>query len=325
MISLEIDFMSDKLVNTHSEPIFLVGAPRSGTTLLQYMMGSHPNVSIPTGESHFMIPIYRDREKFGNLKEKYDVRKVLEAMYSINPEFLDTDLQGLRFDINSLSNDLWSSGCDTIPKIFNELYSMNARGEGKLRWGDKTPYYVLHMKTLKEMFPDAKFIHIIRDGRDAALSMLRRKNDLKIFNIYHAAKIWKRFVQEGATTGKELGSDVYFEFRFEDLLLDPEFVVHDICRFIKEPYTDSIINYNPAKDPHGKTPLLKGPIDKSNCNKWKSQMKKTHIRIFEGVAGKTLSQCGYELMNSNKSVPFVKSFLYRAHIRASFSLKKKKQ
>jgi len=82
-------------------PFFIVGAPRSGTTLLQYMLRSHPNLSLPTGESHFFIPLYRKRKAFGDLRRRDNIGKVLEAMYRQSADFLDTDLHGLHFDIGT--------------------------------------------------------------------------------------------------------------------------------------------------------------------------------------------------------------------------------
>lgn len=85
--------------NRTNRPIFIVGAPRSGTTLLQYILRSHPGISMPTGESHFMIPLYRNAGKFGDLRQIENVRRVLHEMYRISANFLDTDLQGMKFDI----------------------------------------------------------------------------------------------------------------------------------------------------------------------------------------------------------------------------------
>jgi hypothetical protein len=92
-------------------PIFVVGAPQSGTTLLQRMLRSHPRISSPTGESHFFIPLYRNRERYGDLREKANLRRVLEEMYRIAPDFLDTDLHGMRFDIKALTKRAAKGQC----------------------------------------------------------------------------------------------------------------------------------------------------------------------------------------------------------------------
>ena len=84
-------------------PIFIVGAPRSGTTLLQYMLRSHPRISLPTGESHFFVPIYHNRAQYGDLTKYENIRRVLEEMYRRSRNFLETDLHGIRFDIDSFA------------------------------------------------------------------------------------------------------------------------------------------------------------------------------------------------------------------------------
>jgi hypothetical protein len=91
--------------NSFDRPVFIVGAPRSGTTLFQYMLRSHPNISLPTGESHFFIPLLRNEESFGDLSVKQNIRKVLETMYKQSADFLDTDLHGISFDIDRLTEE----------------------------------------------------------------------------------------------------------------------------------------------------------------------------------------------------------------------------
>ncbi|MCK5667376.1 MAG: sulfotransferase, partial [Thiotrichaceae bacterium] len=80
------------------KPIFIIGSGRSGTTLLQRMLRSHSNISSPTGESHFFIPLYKYPDKYGDLSQAENVKKVLEEMRRISREFCEEDLHGLKFD-----------------------------------------------------------------------------------------------------------------------------------------------------------------------------------------------------------------------------------
>ena len=201
-----------------SSPIFIVGAPRSGTTLFQYMLRSHPNISLPTGESHFFIPLLRNADSFGDLNEVKNIKKVLQTMYTQSADFLDTDIHGISFDIERLSNEFKQEGRNSIASIISGLFEKNALGEGKQRWGDKTPYYVLHMKTILNKFPNAQFIHLIRDGRDCALSMFDRKHDFGVYNTFFAAKYWDIYIELGRQMGQELGNKTYHEIHYEDLI-----------------------------------------------------------------------------------------------------------
>jgi hypothetical protein len=88
-----------------NSPIFVVGSPRSGTTLLQYMLLSHPDISLPTGESPFFIPLFRNEADYGDLNNPDNIRRVLERMYRQSADFLDTDLHGLRFKYRRVSTN----------------------------------------------------------------------------------------------------------------------------------------------------------------------------------------------------------------------------
>jgi len=306
-------------------PIFIVGAPRSGTTLLQYMLGSHPRISIPTGESHFIIPLWRRRQEFGDLGNPENIRKVLAEMHRISPEFIETDLHGLRFDIHALTERFISEGRDSIPLIIRGLFELNAQGEGKPRWGDKTPYYVLHIETLLEMFPDAQIIHIIRDARDCVLSVLRRRWDLNVFNTFIAAELWKKYVERGLQAGHKLGPSRYHQLRYEDLLSDPKGIMEEVCGFIGEAFRDSVINFRRSTVPDTRTPLLSRPLQRENQGRWRSEMGLSQRMIVESVAGDTLLKCGYEISSNPKPLPKALRIIYRIHHRIMSSLNRKRR
>ena len=294
-------------------PIFVVGAARSGTTLLQYMLGSHPNISAPTGESQFIIPLQRDASKFGGLTELANIERVLLEMQRISPEFIDTDLHGMRFDAPSLARDCVKHGADSITKIISHVYETNARGEGKQRWLDKTPYYILNLDTILSMFPDAQIIHLIRDGRDNVLSMLARKHDLRLFNVHHAAKTWQQYVEAGQSFGRHLTANQYHEIRYEDLVSDPTKHMADICEFLGEVFDPAVVAFKKSRDSGTKTPMLKQSIQGGNTNKWRTQMTPRSIRVVEGAVGETLERNGYQISTSTVRLPLLVRAGYRVH------------
>ncbi len=293
-------------------PIFIVGAPRSGTTLLQFMLRSHPRISLPTGESHFFIPIYKSRSKFGNLRQPSNIMRVLKTMYYWSPEFLETDFPGLELNFESILKDILKRKAFSIPEIFSAVYEANALGEGKCRWGEKTPYYLLHMTTILEMYPKAQIIHIIRDGRDVALSLFRRHLDFGVYNVHSAAEYWSDYVERGQMIGKTLPRSAYMECRYEDLVSDPYRISRRICEFLNEDFDEKVVNYK-VSNTAGKTPLLQKPIDKVNFNKWRNEFNPYSIRVYECVAGKTLCRNGYELTSTTLQINSVKKCFYRLH------------
>jgi hypothetical protein len=293
-------------------PVFIVGAPRSGTTLLQYMLRSHPALSLPTGESHFFIPLYRNAAQFGDLSQAENVRRVLRAMEAQSAEFLYTDLHGLKFDVETLTREFVAEGRHTMRDIITGLFEKNAAGEHKPRWGDKTPYYVLHIAKLLEWWPDAQVIHIIRDGRDVALSMFARRHDFGAYNTYHAAREWEKYVEAGREQGQQLPASQYLEIRYEDMIGDQKSALQTICAFLGEAYSDDLLEYKKAGIA-GKTPMLQKPIQKSNQDKWRHDMTPWQIRVFESGAADTLRKYGYPLTTSGKRLPLPLRVLFRWH------------
>ncbi len=304
--------VTSSVITGRHGPVFLVGAPRSGTTLLQYMLRSHPSISMPTGESHFFIPLYRNVQHYGDLSKLENVERVLKDMYRMSAEFLDTDLHGMKFDIHEVAVELHGKGCNTMPSIISGIFSKNAKGEGKQRWGDKTPYYILHVDKLLDWFPDAQIVHIVRDGRDCALSLFDREHDFGVYNIYHAAKYWQQYVDAGDDFKEKLNHDVYMEIRYEDILENQIESIKTICEFLGVGFSEDVINFKKSSG-EGKTPLLQKPVQKDNMEKWRRKMSPWQIRVFESAAGDTLSRHGYALSTRPVHLPLPIRAFYRLH------------
>lgn len=267
---------------------------------------------MPTGESHFFIPLMRSEGDYGDLSRPENVRRVLEAMYQQSAEFLDTDLHGMKFDIDTLTNELVSQGRRKMRDLISGLFEKNAAGEGKSRWGDKTPYYVLHMSALLNWWPDAQFIHIVRDGRDVALSLFGRKHDFGVFNTYFAARYWAQYVETGHEQGTTMPEGRYLEIRYEDLLTDQRATLMKVCTFLNVDFVESLMEHKKA-GMAGKTPLLQKAVQKDNAEKWRAAMTPTQIRTFEGGAGGALRQFGYKLTTTGARLSLPVRAFYRLH------------
>ncbi|HUW28689.1 MAG TPA: sulfotransferase [Sulfuriferula sp.] len=292
-------------------PIFIVGCPRSGTTLLQFMLRAHPRISLPTGESHFFIPMYRNRHAYGNLDNVASIENLLTEIYTRSTGFFDEDMPGITFDATALANEFRERGINSVEGIIAAVFEKNALGEGKVRWGDKTPYYALHLPTILEMFPDAQVIHLIRDGRGVAWSLMDRRHDFRVYNAYIAAKYWQQYVEAARNSGCKLGRQIYLEIRYEDLLEAPDKQLQKICEFLGEAYSPALLEYEkPSETTHT---LLHKPVQKDNIDKWRRLMTKSQIKIFEAGAGDTLTSFGYELVTSGKPLPKPIRALFRLH------------
>jgi len=314
------------MVTTPAGPIFVVGCPRSGTTLLQYMLRAHPRISMATGESHFIIPLSRRVAEFGDLASPEGQRRILVAMEAQSRSFLETDLHGMQYDRERLVRRFQELAVSTYPALIDALFMENARGEGKVRWADKTPWYVLHMDHLRKLFPDARFVHLIRDGRDVALSLFRRRHDFQVYNTYCAARYWEIYVARGREIGSRLPSDMYQEFYYEQLIQDPKPLLQRLCAFLGEEYSDDLLRYQKAGEvgrqpgkangsASSKTPLLSGPIVADNHNKWEREFTESQRRLFEHAVGDLLSGHGYAVKYPQRAIPLLTKAAYRGHNR----------
>jgi len=281
-----------------NDPIFIVGCPRSGTTLLQWVLKSHPRISFPSGESGFFIRFYRNIREYGDLSHVENVERLLRDIWATKPQYLEKMFLGFKFDPVKFSIHFCQQGWDSYPEIINGLYLENAKVEAKIRWGDKTPFYVLHLEKILDMFPTAQVIHVIRDGRDVALSLFGRKKDFGICNVYCAAKYWEQYVTVGQKFGNKLPDSTYMELRYEDLITDTAGSLKKVCSFLEEEFSVSLLNYQRS--------TIKG-----KTNKFSPRQRK----IFEKVAGNLLEKCGYEIKYRTGSFTLPEKVWYRGQNR----------
>jgi hypothetical protein len=196
-------------------------------------------------------------------------------------------------------------------RSFYELYMAE---QGKPRWGEKTPRYVTKMPMIERAIPEARFIHVIRDGRDVALSVLDRTvRDLTAADV---AQRWKRKIRRAQRTAPKVSH--YTEVRYEDLITDTETQLKRICEFCELPWDDSLLQYYersadrleemkrelPAQG-HQRTltveqrmethAMTTRPPDTDRVQRWKRQMADADRDAFEAVAGELLAELGYEV------------------------------
>jgi hypothetical protein len=270
---------------------FFVGADRSGTTLLRAMFDSHPKLAIPH-ESRFVVrmaenvPQYETPDGFATT------------------QFL-TDLLRHRGGIRRWGlpeEDVRAAVTEARPARYADamraLYALYARSQAKPRYGDKTPGFVRHMPLLSTLFPEARFVHVIRDGRDVALSLMEVEWGPR--TIGDAALFWRRRVRPGREVGRALGSDRYREIRYEDLVEDPQGSLERLCAFIGLPYDAQMLHYferasalvAPTRWSHRHQRLFLPPT--KGLRDWRSQMSKEDVALFEALAGELLRELGYE-------------------------------
>lgn len=269
---------------------FIIGSGRSGTTLLRAMFDSHPDMAIPF-ESYFVADM-------AMVKDRYHEGGVFDPDHYVN------DMLGYyRFQRWELPEDqVRDRYAKEAPPDFADAvrlaYRMYAEAQGKSRYGDKTPRYVTTVPVLAETFPESIFIHIIRDGRNVALSYLEMEWGPD--NLKKAAKKWKERVEVGRRDGGALGPRRYTEIRYEDLVGDPEGEMARLADFVGIEIHPAMFRYYERADeirkganyPHRHQHISKPPT--KNLRDWRTIMSDEDIELFDGIAGDLLHELGYE-------------------------------
>jgi hypothetical protein len=267
---------------------FIVGSGRSGTTLLRLMLEQHPDLAIPP-ESYFPVSM-RHREP----------RYVSRAGFDLDAYV--TDLQGnVRFQDWNLSESTVRTVLHGVEPIdwaeaIRRTFALYAEKEGKPRYGDKTPWFIMRIRELSELFPESRFVHLIRDGRDVALSI--REMSWGPSKMPALAEFWAKRIRTGRSEGARLGPERYLELRYEDLVESPTGELRRVCVFLDLDFREGMLAY-PERAPNAvlqrerdqhrnlSRPVTKGLRD------WRTEMSPNDVAVFEAVAGRELAACGY--------------------------------
>jgi len=234
-------------------PFFVVGCPRSGTTLLRWMLREHPRLAIPP-EAPWLIELAPRR----GIWSRKRLTKVFDQILR-HPRYLDWWLSAEK--VRAAMEERRPSNYGELVDV---LFSAYALREGKPRWGDKTPENVLHIEFLARLFPGAVFIHVIRDGREVAASLVAQVWTTN--GIVGKAHWWRDLVTAGRRAGKLLGPRRYCEIRLEDLIADPEQELGRVCAAIGESYTPQMLEY----------PLRSGEFDR-----WHESLRWSHRHLVK--------------------------------------------
>jgi hypothetical protein len=272
-------------------PLF-VGSGRSGTTLFRNVFDSHSQLAM-THEAHFVLPMALRRTRW-QVADGFDVNSFVADLYE-NSNFVRQGIE--RSDVNAA---LDAAHPATFPDAVRAVFAVYAAHHGKPLYGDKTPGYVTHLGLLGDLFPEARFVHIIRDGRDVAMAYLDR-DEWGPSSMADAALYWKSRVSRGRAAGRALGSDRYHEVRYEDMVDRPEEVTRRLCGFLGLDYEPQMLEFHrrggefAASTAHPDAfrglsqPITKGMRD------WRTQMKPEDVSLVEAIAGDVLADLGYDV------------------------------
>ncbi len=309
----EMTRMSEAMVRAKAKnnprPVpFVVGVMRSGTTLLRLMLDAHYDLAIPSETRFFpaLTPLFE--------REQVSPSELLDVLTSINtwPDF--------EINREQLQLEMEAAGIASAADGLRFFYSSYAKRFNKQRWGDKTPYYGLHLDQISTLFPEARFVHIIRDGRDVALSTKGLWFDLGN-NIEEVAANWVSRIRQTRQLAQLVPH--YLEIRYEDLVSQPEAVLKRVCRFLHLPFDASMLNYHveanlrlnefkPRYAADGGLVLTQArrkeaflltnePPQTNRVARWRKECTTEEVKIFEEIAGDLLRELDYPMLTDEQS------------------------
>ena len=273
--------LANNSMNQHlsviSQPIFLVGAERSGTTLLRLMLDHHSNITFHS-EFEFVVDYFQNNN-YPFMDDYY--------------EYLATDrlFQSSNFEID-YSFD--------YPQLVNSFLIQKRKNTGKYFVGATVHR---HFDRLLQIWSDAKFIHIIRDGRDVTRSCIKMN---WAGNVWTGCDRWIEVEQLWSHLKTKLSSDRYIEIRYENLITHTESTLTSLCNFIGTTYNPAMLSYPQSSSYDLPDPNL--------LCQWKSQLSPREIRLLEAKIGDILTDYGYELSNiSPLGVNFLLEQILKLH------------
>lgn len=283
----------------------IVGCPRSGTTLLAVMLDTHPQIAMPP-ETAFLPELRTLEGKTGAELRNAFFDLVTTDRWNVS------NWNDLGIDRDAYRRRLWELESFSITAGLRVLYGLYADGAGKRLYGEKTPANTQWLALLESFLPEARFIHIIRDPRDVVLSL--RKTSVRR-GVKRTAQIWVDVVTSARASAQ--GVSHYHELRYEDLLLEPQRLLRQVCAFLDLEYVEEMLDFRAsgarhighlgdrmlpngrAKVPHELRARLHEnltrPLQKDRAGNWRNEMRADDVAIVETVAGTLMRELGYPL------------------------------
>ncbi|KJR97033.1 MAG: protein-tyrosine sulfotransferase [Desulfobulbaceae bacterium BRH_c16a] len=282
-------------ISLKERPIIMIGPERSGTTLVMAMLGNHPRIAVP--EVVWYYSRFRPYlHTYGDLSKK-------ENLYTLATEMvhgLKTPYWGMSVNPRTIVDEIVASAHEqSFAGIYCAMFERYAKETGdKPRWGEKTPYNLFFVGSILKDFPNAQFIHITRDGRDASADYL--ESSFGPTNIYSAAKVWKMCMNAVKPWREKLAADQWFDIRYEELVREPEKILRDTCAFLGEDYSQQMMEFHTSDIAvaRGKTrdhKPLGSPVSDKYIGIYKDLLSLRDQRIFAAVAGSEMLEAGYDL------------------------------
>ena len=276
-----------------SDPFFVVGPSRSGTTMLRLLLNGHKRIAIPNELGYFnRLPV--------NV-EAWRQPDLTEAQYS---DLIRTFLARCRekfdgVDLDRVESDLLSVDSPNLKEPYRIVAEAWMNHHGKARWGEKTPINIFFVDVLRDMFPQARFILLVRDPRAIVNSMneipyFSRDTVLNALNCRHSLTSGVDLLERSVPDSERI------TVRYETLVGRPEEELERICLFLGEEFDPAMMDFYRSSHRFVKTvrtPSITRPILNSNADKWRNRLSRSQVSRIEIVCAESLERYEYERIN----------------------------
>jgi hypothetical protein len=282
------------IFNKAMAPIFIIGTERSGTNLLRLILNSHPNIAIPH-PPHIMKNFFKLEPLYSDLCKDINFKRLIQdvvKMVQLHPY-----PWGIKIDQDKIFRDIQERN---LINICFAIYDQYLASTHKKRWGCKSTFMLYHVALIRQYHPYAKFIYMVRDGRDVAVSA--KETIFNRYSVYFIAGLWKKEQEIGIYWLNKLSKSDIFLIKYEDLLNRSEETVRSLCSFLNEPYQENLLNFFNTEEAKKSSSLsaawknTSSPIIKHNFEKFKSKLREDEIDLFEAIAALELDYFSYKLI-----------------------------
>jgi hypothetical protein len=274
-------------------PIFMIGTPRSGSTLLRLMLNQLPAVAAPHSP-HILQRLAPLVDNYGDLEKHENLAQLIEdvcRLVELNP----VPWAGLTLDRTDI---LRRCRNHTLLAVYGAVYGAMAEAHGAESWCCQSLANIRYLPQIDHHFDNARYIYLYRDGRDVACSL--RKTAVGEKHFYHIAKEWAATQQLALSLRERIGPSRFFSVSYESLARDPELSMRLLCKFLGMRYTQAMLEFYKSDEARrtaesdGQWGNVDKPISAGNTRKFLHEASEEDIRIFESVAGDVLNTLGYE-------------------------------
>ncbi len=283
--------IADRLQETRENLFFIVGSGRCGSTVLRAIFDAHPMTAVPSETLWFGTFEYVNKRSFDRADDK---RAKGLSLIMEDPRVAAVALDEKLLDAAVPENPTWED-------LFVAVLTVYRESRGRQRAGEKTPYHIHRLEYLAKAFPQAKFIHIIRDPRAVVASYVSAAHYIRANgrNPIRAIEKWAYAYDAHSNIQNVLGADRYIMLTYESLVSNPQPELDRLCEFLNLPFDEQMLSFSEhaemgfLRDANNREGL-KRDLNTDSLEKWRKKLSHKHIQLIEHHCQKGMAALGYE-------------------------------